>query len=175
MQRSHQNKAAIDKILSDLIIASEAKTVLLITKDGYVLSDIGDVSYLRPSALAALVAGMFAATREVAKMIGETEFGILLQQGENRHIHISLIGESLMMVVIFEDVQKIGKIRMAAKKCAVNLLAAFAREQAAGKETAPAEAPLDARFKEYALNVLDAIFTKAGETEPEPAKADETE
>ena len=61
---------------------------------------------------------MFSATREVARLIDEPQFSVLLQQGEQRHLHISLVGEDDMMVIVFADYQRIGLIRHEAKKAA---------------------------------------------------------
>ena len=105
-------------ILSELVQRSGALTAMIITKEGVSIDEAGDTSYLNTTALAALVAGMFSATREVARLVGEQQFSILLQQGETRHIHISLIHDSKMMVIIFEDYQRIGLVRHEARKAA---------------------------------------------------------
>ena len=85
--------------LQEFVQRSNAITALLITKEGTSICEAGDCGYLNTTAMAALIAGMFTATREVAKMVGEDQFSILLQQGEHRHIHISLVTDSVMMVV----------------------------------------------------------------------------
>ncbi len=111
MSRESQDNGVMTDLLRKVVSNSEAITALLITKEGTGIAEAGDVSYLNTTAMAALVAGMFSATREVARMVGEKQFSILLQQGEKRHIHISLIPESTMMVIIFENYQRIGLVR----------------------------------------------------------------
>lgn len=111
----------IRETLRRLVDGCEARTGLMITKEGTVIAEAGDTSYLNSTAMAALVAGMFSATREVARMVGERQFSILLQQGESRHIHISLTTDSTMLVVIFEDLQRIGRVRHEARKVAEEL------------------------------------------------------
>ncbi len=145
--------STVPQILSSLIENSGALTALLVTKEGVAEFESGDTSYLNTTALAALVAGMFSATREVARMVGEEQFSILLQQGENRHIHISLIGDSRMLVVIFEDYRKIGRVRHEAKGAAERLAEATARREPV--DTGQIATP---QFKEYALNLIDRIF-----------------
>jgi hypothetical protein len=105
--------------------------------------------------MAALLAGMFSATREVARMVGEKQFSILLQQGETRNIHISLIRESRMMVVIFEDFKRIGMVRHEARRAGEELEKFLAIEAAAGRAAEKIATP---EFKEYALNIIDRIF-----------------
>ncbi len=141
-------------ILSELVENSGALTAMLIAKEGVSIDEAGDTSYLNVTAMAALVAGMFSATREVARLVGEEKFSILLQQGETRHIHISLIDDSTMMVIIFEDYHRIGMVRHEARKAAEAISAILKRPDKPehGEEIATPQ------FKEYALNLIDRIF-----------------
>lgn len=141
--------------LYDLVNASGALTALLISKEGHAMAEAGDTSYLNTTAMAALVAGMFSATREVARMVGEQQFSILLQQGESRHIHISLVTDSFMMVVVFEDYQRIGRVRHEARKSGEKLVKTLSR-----RGTEKADDLSVPEFKEYALNLIDRIFAK---------------
>ncbi len=144
----------VKQLLSALIEKSGALTAMLITKEGISITEAGDTSYLNTTAMAALVAAMFSATREVARMVGEKHFSILLQQGENRHIHISLVHDSKMMVIVFEDYQRIGMVRLEARRTGEALNRALARHETpknAGEIATP-------EFKEYALNLIDRIF-----------------
>jgi predicted regulator of Ras-like GTPase activity (Roadblock/LC7/MglB family) len=133
----------------------KALTALLVTKEGIAIAEAGDTSYLNTTAMSALVAGMFSATREVARMVGETQFSILLQQGENRHIHISLIADSTMLVVIFDDYQRIGLIRYEARKSCPQIEEALIAEHNLAGTKLEIGTP---HFKEYALNLIDRIF-----------------
>ncbi len=147
--------SSTSKIISQLVRDSGAMTVLVITKEGAVIDEAGDVASLNTTAMAALVAGMFSATREVARMVGENQFSILLQQGEKRHIHISLVTDSAMMVIVFEDYQKIGRVRLEARKSGEKL----AEELRAAEKTSESDSDLSVpQFKEYALNLIDQIF-----------------
>ena len=148
------------QILEELVRDSHALTALLITKQGTVLSSAGETDYLNTTAVAALVAGMFTATREVARMVGEDRFSIMLQQGEMRNIHISLVSDQSMMVVIFEDNNRIGIIRHCAKKAAGQLGELSQRVETGAGAVEPISLP---RFKEYALSLIDRIFEQQPE------------
>ena len=154
MNQLREDAADFGLILSELVEKSGALTAMLVTKDGISIEESGDTSYLDTTALAALVAGMFAATREVARIVGEDHFSILLQQGEHRHIHISLVRDSTMMVVIFEEYQRIGLVRHEARKAAETVHEAMIRAE--GPDSA--EEIATPEFKEYALNLIDRIF-----------------
>ncbi len=151
----NKGKDDVKQILASLIDASGAMTALLVTKQGSIVSDAGDKSYLNITAMAALIAGMFSATREVARLVGETEFSILLQQGKKRHIHISLITDEIMMVIVFEDYNRIGQVRHEARKASERLGASLAPGRAELMSAKDISMP---EFKEYALNLIDRIF-----------------
>lgn len=155
---THNPQSPFARQLDDLVGRSGAITALLITKEGHNVAEAGDTNYLNVTAMAALVAGMFTATREVAMMVGEEQFSILLQQGETRHIHISLVTNAVMMVIIFEDYQRIGRVRHEARRIGANLLELL---HARAEEPHPADEDFSApEFKEYALNLIDRIFVK---------------
>ncbi|MCK4807480.1 MAG: roadblock/LC7 domain-containing protein [Candidatus Aegiribacteria sp.] len=153
---------AIKDILSKLVKRSEAITALLISREGVCISKAGNVETLNSTALAALVAGMFSATREVANIVGEDQFSILLQQGEKRHIHISLIGQRNMMIVVFEDYRRIGRVRHEARTIGPDLIRILeSREKSKKEDSGDISVP---EFREYALNLIDRIFV-VGEEE----------
>ena len=106
----------IDKALGQIIKESEAKCALLVDKDGHLITRQGFTHTLDTTALAALLAGSFASTKEIARLVGEPEFSVLFHQGKKDHIHISLIGERTILVIIFDDRTTIGMIRLYAKE-----------------------------------------------------------
>jgi predicted regulator of Ras-like GTPase activity (Roadblock/LC7/MglB family) len=155
MPLSESGLTVYEGVLEELLTASQALTALLITRQGTVVASAGDTTYFNTTAMAALIAGMFTATREVARMVGENQFSILLQQGELRHIHISLVTDDTMLIIVFEDHNRIGLIRHSARKMGERLTTALASaretERAGGEIVLP-------QFKEYALNLIDQIF-----------------
>ena len=159
---------SINGTLSELVEKTEALTALLISRHGICLGQAGGGARFNATALAALVAGMFSATKEVANIVGEEQFSILLQQGSKRHIHISLIGETSMMVIVFEEYSRIGRVRLAAKKCSHTLVRLVNQDKKEQKEAIQDISIPD--FKEYALNLIDRIFV-VGEEEEEDASS----
>jgi len=156
MKEAVKESTTLKELVTDLVRNCPALTVLLITKEGTVITEAGDVASLNTTAVAALVAGMFSATREVARMVGEKQFSILLQQGEKRHIHISLVTDSAMMVIVFEDYHSIGRVRLEARKCGDKI--AQMMRAGAGQSSAQGDALSMPQFKEFALNLIDQIF-----------------
>ena len=157
---------SINQTLAELVEKTEALTALLISRHGICLGQAGGGAKLNATALAALVAGMFSATKEVANIVGEEQFSILLQQGEKRHIHISLIGEKSMMVIVFENYSRIGRVRLAARKSSPALVRLIKKDKKDQKDAIQDISIPD--FKEYALNLIDRIFVIGEEEDASP-------
>ena len=157
---------SINQTLAELVEKTEALTALLISRHGICLGQAGGGAKLNATALAALVAGMFSATKEVANIVGEEQFSILLQQGEKRHIHISLIGEKSMLVIVFENYSRIGRVRLAARKCSPVLVQLINKDKKDQKDAIQDISIPD--FKEYALNLIDRIFVIGEEEDASP-------
>ena len=91
-------QAVLKKLLAD----SYAKIVFLVDKNGSLLASAGETRDFDTTSLASLAAGNIAATGGLASLIGEKEFSILFHEGERDNMHISVVGERLILVVIFD-------------------------------------------------------------------------
>lgn len=147
----------IEKILYRLIKNSQAKCALLVDKDGHLITRQGFTHSLDTTALAALLAGSFASTREIARLVGEPEFSVLFHQGKKDHIHICLVGERSILVVIFDDRTTIGLVRLYAKETSEELttILASVTEEKRGKST-----KMDSDFSHSLESKLDDIFAE---------------
>lgn len=104
----------INRILSNLITETACSNVLLINKDGNLISQVGFNPGMDVTSLAALAAGSFASTKAIATLVGETEFSVMFHQGAKENIHISLVDEDVIMVLIFDDRTNLGLVKMVA-------------------------------------------------------------
>lgn len=144
----------IDALISKMIKGAEAKCALLVDKDGHLITRQGFTHSLDTTALAALLAGSFASTKEIARLVGEPEFSVLFHQGKKDHIHMSLIGERSILVVIFDDRTTIGMVRLYARESAAELAKIFEEIQNAGNEPEG----ISNEFADGAEEKLDDIF-----------------
>jgi len=131
---------AIQEEFGQFLRESEATCALLVHKSGQLVAKRGFTQRLDTTALAALAAGAFASTKEIARLIGEPEFSVLFHEGKHEHIHVSLAGEHAIMVTLFDDRTTIGMIRLFAAETAPRLDAIFrraAQRQVAGAGIVP--------------------------------------
>ncbi|MGB2698265.1 MAG: roadblock/LC7 domain-containing protein [Candidatus Zixiibacteriota bacterium] len=145
----------IDKALIKLIKGAEAKCALMVDKDGYLITRQGFTHSLDTTALSALLAGSFASTKEIARLVGEPEFSVLFHQGKKDHIHLCLIDERTILAVIFDDRTTIGMVRLYAKEVSEDLAKILSLAHK-GKE--PKNTKLDSEFTRSVENKLDDIF-----------------
>src|SRR5204863_8436633 len=88
-------KEDIEKIAKDLntfLKNANARAVLLVDKDGHLVTKEGESSTYDMDTISALVAGSYAATNEMAKLLGEEAFSIMLHQGKKANIELALVG-----------------------------------------------------------------------------------
>lgn len=109
--------AIVEKLLSE----TNAKCVYLVDKDGQLISSTGNTHGIDSTSLASLTAGNIAATGGLAKLIGEKEFSILFHEGERDNIHISVVGQRVILVVIFDKKSSLGLVRLRVKRASEEL------------------------------------------------------
>jgi predicted regulator of Ras-like GTPase activity (Roadblock/LC7/MglB family) len=115
----------IDEELQKLYHQSNAKVVFLIDKNGQLIASAGETHDIDTTSLASLTAGNIAATGGIARLLGEKEFTILFHEGEKDNIHISLVGQRIILVVIFDHRSSLGLVRLRVKKASELLLKIF--------------------------------------------------
>jgi predicted regulator of Ras-like GTPase activity (Roadblock/LC7/MglB family) len=108
----------IEAELQKLHTQANAKVVFLVDKNGQLIASAGETHNIDTTSLASLTAGNIAATGGIAKLLGEREFSILFHEGEKDNIHISLIGQRVILVVIFDGRSSLGLVRLRVKKAA---------------------------------------------------------
>jgi len=146
----------IEDCLERLLQRSRAVCVLLADITGQLISERGKDEDLDTSALAAVTASNMAATAEIARQIGETTpFSYLFHEGNRRHIYISTVGRTFLLVIIFDEMTQIGLVRIFAR-LAVNELLELAPELEPWLERA--SAVVDREFGGALAEGLDEAF-----------------
>ena len=146
----------LESLISKMLKGCEAKCALLVDKDGHLITRQGFTHSLDTTALAALLAGSFASTKEIARLVGEPEFSILFHQGKKDNIHMSLVGDRSILVVIFDDRTTIGMVRLYARETSIELTKIF--EQIQKNSQAGGQPGISDDFADMAQDKLDDIF-----------------
>ena len=149
----------INAVLDEFLADSQARAALLVDREGHLVTKKGLTGSFDPDSLAALVAGSFAATRELAKLLGETEFSVIFHQGKNEHIHIGLASDRSLLVVIFDDRTTLGMVRLYAHELAEKLTESMLKAIERNKGKAP---EMGREFGPAADKALDDFFDQTG-------------
>jgi len=150
-----QDMDRIHDVLDEFMRLSGAKCTLLIDKEGHMIARRGATQTIDFETISALAAGSFAATKEMAKLLGEEEFSVLFHQGKRDSIQLVLVGERMLLAIVFDDRTTIGMVRLYGREAADHLTAATneaAKRPSQGQEVseeygAKAKKKLDDLFK----------------------------
>lgn len=146
----------IDAILTSFLDRAQAKCILMVDKEGFLVTKKGFTKSFDTRSLAALTAGAFASTREMARILGETEFTELFHQGKNEHIHVSLVADRALLVTVFDDRTTIGMVRLYASEVTEKVAESLANAEERNKDRAPQK--LAADFEVAAEQRLNEFF-----------------
>jgi predicted regulator of Ras-like GTPase activity (Roadblock/LC7/MglB family) len=132
-----EDQMAIESRLADFLVKSEAQWSALVDKGGNLFAQSGNTGSLDLSILSALAAGSFAATHELARRLGESEFSALYHEGQGHHILMSALAHECLLVTIFGERTNIGLVRFYAQQATGTLNELLHQAQAKEATTAP--------------------------------------
>src|SRR4051794_14246091 len=116
-----EDVATLDGILADFLQKAEAELTVVIDRGGNVISQYGDIAIMDVTIIAALAAGSFAATKELARRIGEIEFNALYHQGNGNHIFMNSVDDDTIMITVFGRRTTVGLVRFYSASAAQNV------------------------------------------------------
>jgi len=146
----------INQVLEKLLRETNARAVLLIDRAGQLITSVGDTSTLDVPSFATLSAADFAATAQLALLIGENAFSTLFHQGKNQSIYISIVAEKLILAIVFDKRTTLGLVRIKANQVSKELdgifKTIFTRIKGSYEKT------IDSDFLSEAESELDNLF-----------------
>src|SRR3989440_12688620 len=116
-----EDVATLDGVLADFLKKAEAELTVVIDRGGNVISQFGDMTVMDVTIIAALAAGSFAATRELARRIGEIEFNALYHQGNGSHMLMNSVDDDTIMITVFGSRTTVGMVRFYSTATAQNV------------------------------------------------------
>ena len=144
----------IQEVVDRLVRDANAKVVFIVDKNGQLIAASGDVAEIDTTSLASLTAGNIAATGGIAKLLRENEFATQFHEGESQNIHIQLVGNRVILVVIFDAKSSLGLVRLRVRKATDELNKIF--EELLNKAQQPGGA--DSPFGEITDDDIDSLF-----------------
>ena len=115
----------IQGILSGFLAESNARTALIVDRTGQMVATVGEAPAFDPTAFASLTAADFSANDQLARMLGETEFGALFHQGERESMYLADIARRVILVVLFDNRTTLGLVKLRVKAAVTQLTQVF--------------------------------------------------
>ena len=106
----------IETLLSDLLVRAEADAVFLCDRGGNIMAQKTTEHYVHEENIAALAAGSFFATRELARLIGEPEFKYIFHRGDRTSIYMQHTPLDMLLMVVFGKASNPGIVRLYAEE-----------------------------------------------------------
>lgn len=125
----------LEGIVQKELLESGADHVIIVDMSGNLILECGSSKMDDIFSLAALSAANFAATAEIAKLIGEEDFTLLFHKGDKKNIHFSRLGRNHIIITLFNENVSLGLIRLRLNKVIDQLSSIFA--SAGGKNIWP--------------------------------------
>ncbi len=148
----------VNRLLREFLKLSNAKCAMLIDREGHMVTRQGVTRDLDMDTISALVAGSFAATREMARVLGEDEFSVLFHQGKTDNIQLSLVGDRTLLTVIFDEATTVGMVRLYAAETVKRLLELFEKQEREIRANGKPKEDLATGFADSAKGKLDDLF-----------------
>lgn len=149
-----QDVARLDSELDAFLELSGARCALLIDREGHLVTRRGEPVQSSLESISALIAGSFAATKEMARLLGEDEFTIMFHQGARDSIQLQLIGERTLMAILFDERTNLGLVRFYAQESSRRIQEVLVDVAARGGDGVQ----LAADFQARAAEALDELF-----------------
>lgn len=111
-----EQSAFLHRVLSDVLVQAQADAVFVCDTGGNIIDDVSSTNTTLEPTIAALAAGSFAATSQLAKLLGETSFQAVYHRGEVASIYIQGIGKDFIILVIFGKSTTVGMIKLYVEK-----------------------------------------------------------
>lgn len=150
-----EDAAKIHAVLEHLLAEANARTALLVDRTGQMLATVGETPTFDPVAFASLTAADFSANDQLAKMLGEPEFGVLFHQGEKESLYLADVARRVILVVLFDNRTTLGLVKLRVRSVVDRLTALFT-DMFARQDLAPPK--VEAAFLGEAEDEIDKLF-----------------
>ena len=148
----------LDEILKGFLGETQAKCAMLVDRSGRLLTAAGDTGSMDRIIFASLVAGDFAASDQLASLLGEEEFSSLYHQGEGRSMYLADISGWAILAALFDGRTTLGMVRLKSKAVVPKFASLFADLATRGPDTQ--EPMFQDEFVSEAESEIDRLFAE---------------
>lgn len=145
----------IARCLGRLMDETGASYCMLLDQAGQVLASSGDVHEAEMMHLGALLAGSYASSREMARILREDNFRVMVQEGTREKIFTETVDDRWLLVVVFDHQAHLGLVKVLAKRATQALSGVL---QLVIERNEMRRSELRGEFPRAARDTIDLIF-----------------
>jgi predicted regulator of Ras-like GTPase activity (Roadblock/LC7/MglB family) len=146
-----------DGILRHLEDAISPEYLGLVSTNGHSILSLSSPGFIDTDAVASLAASSYGATRQLARLLSESDFTMMFNEGKRFNVHIAQVSHDVLLVVCFRRVSDIGKIRMLTNRAIGALADVISRFEADHGDIGAGEG-----YAESAGAVVDRMLSTEG-------------
>lgn len=146
----------IEQLLGRLVDDTHTRAAFLVDRAGRLLSRVGQIDDLDETAFASLASADFAASDQLAALLGEHEFSSLYHQGVERSMFLADIDGTAILAVLFDNRTTLGMVRIKTKSL-IPLFAEALRRIIRGGPSGSV-VPMDTAWATDAEAEIDRLF-----------------
>lgn len=149
---------AFEELLREFVSDSGALCTLLVDRSGRLLARAGDVDGLDDITFASLASADFAASDQLAALLGEQEFTSLYHHGAERSMFLAEIGGAAILAALFDTRTTLGMIRITTRSLVPRLAECFARLAESGPSGQVVH--MESDWADEAGSEIDRLFSE---------------
>jgi predicted regulator of Ras-like GTPase activity (Roadblock/LC7/MglB family) len=101
-----------EELLAELVVEGRVSASFLIDRAGRLLAAAGDMQDLDHTSFASLASADFAASNQLAALLGEDEFSSIYHHGGERSMFLADIAGTAVLAVLFDSRTTLGMVRL---------------------------------------------------------------
>ena len=146
----------LTSLLNTFVGETHVDCAVLCDRSGRLLIKTGDTGAMDNVTFASLVAGDFAASDQLARLLGEEEFSSLYHAGDARSMYLADVSGFSILAAVFDGRTTLGMIRLKSRAIVPRLIELF--EEMANRPTAHTGIGMDANWMSEAEDEIDRLF-----------------
>jgi predicted regulator of Ras-like GTPase activity (Roadblock/LC7/MglB family) len=151
---SDEQMRLVDSILAKLQRVSGSTFVAIVSTSGQPITTSPADTHSDTLSLAALAAGSFAATRQLAQALNEREFTLLFHEGRESNLHVVQVTDQVLLLVTFGKGTQVGRVRLYTSRALAVLKPVFE----GAEDTGGNAVIIDGEYSSEAGKAIDGLF-----------------
>ena len=107
-----QDLEQLDQALGTFLSETHARCALLVDRTGRSITHAGEIGLLDETTFASLAAADFAASDQLARLLGEQEFAALYHAGAGHSMYLADVGGQAILATLFDGGTTLGLVRL---------------------------------------------------------------